>query len=54
MGKCKRDLGQDGTIILWMSLIWRAVRIYLAQDRDHWWALVSAVMNIVTHMSIAK
>jgi len=44
------DLGVDGWIILgWISRKWD-VGIWtgfgLAQDRDRWWMLVSAVMNL--------
>jgi hypothetical protein len=34
----KMDLGEIG----WGGVEW----IHLAQDRDHWWALVNAVMNL--------
>jgi hypothetical protein len=37
-GGIKMDLREMG----WQGVEW----IHLAQDRDHWWALVNAVMNI--------
>jgi len=41
------DLGVDGWIILgWISRRWDMDWIGLAQDRDRWWTLVSAVMNL--------
>jgi len=45
------DLGVDGWIILgWISRRWVGCGyvdwIGLAQDRDRWWMLVSAVMNL--------
>jgi len=44
------DLGVDGWIILgWVSRSWRCGYmdwIGLAQDRDRWRTLVSAVMNL--------
>ena len=42
-----RDLGVDGWIILgWISRKWDVDWIGLAQDRDRWRTLVSAVMNL--------
>jgi len=43
------DPGVDGTIILrWIFMKWDGGMdwIELDQDRDRWWALVTAVMNI--------
>jgi hypothetical protein len=41
------DLGVDGWIILgWISRRWHVDWIGLAQDRDKWQTLVSAVMNL--------
>jgi len=44
------DLGVDGWIIIgWISRRWDVGYmdwIGLAQDRDRWWTLVSAVMNL--------
>ena len=41
------DLGVDGWIILgWFSRKWDVDWIGLAQDRDRWRTLVSAVMNL--------
>ena len=41
------DLGVDGWIILeWISRRWDVDWIGLAQDRDRWWTVVSAVMNL--------
>ena len=41
------DLGVDGWIILgWISRRWDVGWIGLAQDRDRWRTLVSAVMNL--------
>ena len=41
------DLGVDGWIILgWISRRWDVDWIGLAQDRDRWRTLVSAVMNL--------
>ena len=41
------DLGIDGCIILgWISRRWGMDWIGLAQDRDRWQTLVSAVMNL--------
>ena len=41
------DLGVDGWIILgWISRRWYVDWIGLAQDRDRWRTLVSAVMNL--------
>jgi len=42
------DLGIDGQIILgWISRRWEVcIWIGLAQDRDRWRTLVSAVMNL--------
>jgi len=41
------DLGVDGWIILgWISRRWDVDCIGLAQDRDRWRTLVSAVMNL--------
>ena len=43
------DLGVDGWIILgWICRRWDVGiwTIGLAQDRDRWWKLVSAVMNL--------
>jgi hypothetical protein len=37
-GNIKMDLREVG----WVGMDW----IYMAQDRDRWWALVSAVMNL--------
>jgi len=42
------DLGVDGWKILgWISRSWDVgIWIGLAQDRDSWWTLVSALMNL--------
>ena len=41
------DLGVDGWIILgWIFRRWDVGWIELAQDRDRWRTLVSAVMNL--------
>jgi hypothetical protein len=43
------DLGKDGSIMLkWIFKKWdRGMDwIGLAQDRDRWWALVNALMNL--------
>jgi hypothetical protein len=43
------DPGVDGRIILkWIFKKWAGVMgwIQLAQDRDRWWALVNAVINL--------
>jgi hypothetical protein len=41
------DLGVDGGIILgWIYRRWNVDWIRLAQDRDRWRTLVSAVMNL--------
>ena len=44
----ERDQGVDGRIILrWIFRIWGDMDwIELAQDRDKWWAIVNAVMNL--------
>jgi hypothetical protein len=45
------DLGIDGKIILeWVlekqgGKRWGVDWIHLAQDRDHWWAVVNAIMK---------
>jgi hypothetical protein len=44
-----RDPGADGRIILkWIFKKWDGGMnwIELAQDRERWWALVNAVMNL--------
>jgi hypothetical protein len=44
-----KDPGVDGRIILkWIFEKWDGVTdwIYLAQDRDTWWTVVNAVMNL--------
>jgi hypothetical protein len=38
----KDGIEMDFREIGWVGVEW----IHLAQDRDHWWALVSAVMNL--------
>ena len=40
------DLGVDGWILGWISKRWDVGWIGLAQDRDRWRTLVSAVMNL--------
>ena len=46
----KRPLGRprvDGLVLLgWISRRWDVDWIGLTQDRDRWWTLVSAVMNL--------
>jgi hypothetical protein len=45
-----KDPGVDGRIILkWIFKKWDVGGMnwtHMAQDRDRWWALVSAVMNL--------
>jgi hypothetical protein len=45
------DPGVEGMIILgWIFRKWDVtVWIDLAQERDRWWALVNAVMNLRVH-----
>ena len=50
-GNCLEDPGVDGRMILqWIFKKWDEVGgmdwIELAEDRDRWWALVNAVMNL--------
>jgi len=43
-----RDLCVDGSVILkWTTQQWRGMEwIDVVHDRDRWWVLVNAVMNI--------
>jgi hypothetical protein len=43
-----RDPGADGKILKWIFKKWDGGTdwIQLAQDRDRWWAVVNAVMNL--------
>jgi hypothetical protein len=44
-----KDQGIDGRMGLkWplKRLVWGGGWIHLAEDRDHWWALVNAVLNL--------